>query len=415
MIDSVFLIESVREKHRQAPLLLERERYLAYLFGIGTRRERVRNVATMLLHVVRILELQSSRPVWMDEVIQGSKRWVVDSNACRRRRPGMASPYTFQVVATNWLRFQGVLLGAPKPTPRLGNLLSEFLYAMRSQRGLALETLKSYRSRILTFLSWMESHCPEFSNVRISNIEEYLDAKRSDGLSRSSVSAHCSALRTFFGYAEQQRWCNCGIRESICSPRVSRVAEHLSPPPWEEVRRLIASIGNLKPPDLRAKAMFVLFSIYGFRSAEVRGLTLEDIDWRRGSITVRRAKRGKTQQFPLQSEAGEAIALYLEKARPKCPCRSLFVTLTPPYRPVSGHSMSSIACPRIKKLGIRTQQFGPHMLRRACATQLLRTGSSLKDIADLLGHSDLRSVSSYARFDSACLKNVAMIRLRGVL
>ena len=64
--------------------------------------------------------------------------------------------------------------------------------------------------------------------------------------------------------------------------------------------------------------MFLLFSIYGLRSAEVRGLTLEDIDWRRGSINVRRAKRGKTQQFPLQSEVGEAIALYLEKARPKC-------------------------------------------------------------------------------------------------
>jgi len=36
--------------------------------------------------------------------------------------------------------------------------------------------------------------------------------------------------------------------------------------------------------------MFLLFSIYGFRSVEVRGLTLEDIDWHRGLITVRRAK-----------------------------------------------------------------------------------------------------------------------------
>jgi integrase/recombinase XerD len=409
MIDSVFLIESVREKHREAPLFAERERYLTYLFEIGTRRERVRNVATILLHVVRLLKLDSTRPVGMDEILRGCERWVGDSNACRHRR----SPYHFQLVATNWLRFQGSLITDPKPVPLFGDLLSEFLNAMRS-RGLAMETLKSYRTQISMFFNWLHPRCSDFSKVRALDIEAYLEAKR-DGWSRNTVAAHCRTLRTFFGYAEEQRWCYCGIRGSICSPRVPRIAENLSGPPWEEVRRVIASIGISKPADLRARAMFLLFSIYGLRSAEVRGLTLEDIDWRNGSMAVRRAKRGKTQQFPLQSEVGEAIALYLEKARPRCPCRTLFVTLNPPYRPVSGHSMSSIVSPRIKKLGIATQQFGPHSLRRACATQLLRTGSSLKDIADFLGHRDLRSVSNYAKFDPASLKNVADFSLRGVL
>jgi|HubBroStandDraft_6_1064221.scaffolds.fasta_scaffold84214_3 integrase/recombinase XerD len=410
MINSVFLIERICEKHRKAPCLKERERYLTYLFEIGTRRERVRNVASMLLHVVRLLKLESSRPVRMDEIVQGSKHWVDESEAPRHR----ASRYTFQVVATNWLRFQGVLLPVSKPIPPFDNLLSEFLNAMRLQRGLALETLQSYRSRISTFLNWLHSYCPEFSNVRALDIETFLEAKRADW-SRSSLAAHCAALRTFFEYAEQQRWCSYGIRQSISGPRLPRVAENLSGPPWEEVRRLIASIGTLKADDLRAKAMILLFSIYGFRSAEVRGLMLEDIDWRRGSITVRRAKREKTQQFPLQNEVGEAIALYLEKIRPKCPCRNLFVTLNPPYRPVSGHSTSAIISPRIKKLGILAEQFGPHTLRRACATQLLRTGSPLKDIADFLGHSDLRSVSSYAKFDTDSLRSVAKFSLRGIL
>jgi integrase/recombinase XerD len=409
-MDSVYLIESVREKHREAPLLAERERYLTYLFEIGTRREHVRHVATMLLHVVRLLKLESSRPVGMDEILQGCERWVREENAFRRH----GSRYAFQRVATNWLRFQGSLIAVPKPVPLFGDLLSEFLDVMHAQRGLALETLKSYRTQIQIFLKWIQPRCPEFSKVRALDIEEYLEAKRY-GWSRNTVAAHCRTLRTFFGYAEQQRWCSYGIRGSICSPRVPRIAENLSGPPWEDVRRVIASIGVSKPADLRAKAMFLLFSIYGLRSAEVRGLTLEDIDWRKGSMTVRRAKRGKTQQFPLQSEVGEAIALYLEKARPRSTCRTLFVTLNPPYRPVSGHSMSSIVSPRVKKLGIATQQFGPHMLRRACATQLLRSGSSLKDIADFLGHSDLRSVGNYARFDSASLKQVAVFSLQGVL
>jgi hypothetical protein len=69
MMDSVFLVASIREKHRTAPLLVERERYLAYLFEIGTRRERIRYVATMLLHIVRLLELDSPRLVGIDEIL----------------------------------------------------------------------------------------------------------------------------------------------------------------------------------------------------------------------------------------------------------------------------------------------------------------------------------------------------------
>jgi alpha,alpha-trehalase len=49
----------------------------------------------------------------------------------------------------------------------------------------------------------------------------------------------------------------------------------------------------------------------------------------------------------------------------------------------------------MKKLGIESESIGLHSLRHACATQLLRRGSSLRDIADFLGHRDMKSVSIY--------------------
>jgi integrase/recombinase XerD len=415
MIDFVYLTESVREKHRNAPLFVERQKYLTYLSEIGTDRKRVRHVATMLLHVVRLLRLDSPRPVEIDEVLAGNRRWMEDTGAGRHRKSGVASPYTFKVVATNWLRFQGSLVVAPEPALPFGELLPEFLCAMRSEFGLAPETLKCYRSHTLGFLKWLLLRCPEFSGVHITDIDEYLETKRSEGWSRTSIATLAKALRRFFGYAERRGWCAFGIRDSIESPRVPRIAENLSAPAWEDVRRVLAAIGDRKPADLRAKAMFLLFAIYGFRSAEVRGMTLEDIDWRRGTITVHRAKRGRVQQFPLQSEVGEAIALYLEKARPQCPCRNLFVTLKAPHQQVLGHTMWAISEHRFTRLGFASRQFGPHMLRRSVATQLLRCGSSLKDIADFLGHSNLRSVSCYAKFDSSSLWSVARFSLRGVL
>jgi len=58
-IDSVFLIPAILDQHLHAPMLKEREAYLNYLVGIGTRRERVRNIATMLLHVIRLFQFES--------------------------------------------------------------------------------------------------------------------------------------------------------------------------------------------------------------------------------------------------------------------------------------------------------------------------------------------------------------------
>jgi len=173
----------------------------------------------MLLHVMRLLKLESPRPVRMDEILQGCERWLDDPNARRHRKHGAESHYHFQLVATNWFRFQGNLLAVPEPVPPFGNLLSEFVNAMRSQRGLAFETLKSYRTQTLMFLNWVHSRCSDFSKVRAVDIEEYFDSKQSAGWSRTTVSVHCRTLRIFFGYAEHHRWCSRGTQsqESRCT------------------------------------------------------------------------------------------------------------------------------------------------------------------------------------------------------
>ena len=74
---------------------------------------------------------------------------------------------------------------------------------------------------------------------------------------------------------------------------------------------------------------------YGMRSCEIAGLRLEDFDWYNETLTVRRGKRGRVQQFPIQYEVGEAILEYLRSVRPRCSCRHLFVTRYYPHRPVS--------------------------------------------------------------------------------
>ena len=60
---------------------------------------------------------------------------------------------------------------------------------------------------------------------------------------------------------------------------------------------------------------------------------------------------------------------------------------------------------RFQALGL--PGYGPHALRRACATRLLEQGLTLKEIGDHLGHSHPDSTRLYAKVDLPHLRRVA--------
>ena len=95
---------------------------------------------------------------------------------------------------------------------------------------------------------------------------------------------------------------------------------------WRQVRHMLASLDPEKPSHARAKAILLLASIYGLRCSEIVRLTLDDLNWCDSVITIRRSKRGRVQQFPLQHEVGEAIIRYLRDVRPPSRSRAVFLT-----------------------------------------------------------------------------------------
>jgi integrase len=159
----------------------------------------------------------------------------------------------------------------------------------------------------------------------------------------------------------------------------------------------------------------MLLATYGLRSGEVRGLRLEDLDWTREVITVKRPKQRQTQCYPITESVGDAILNYLQRARPiRCTCREVFVTLKAPFRPLSSGSTHHVVSSRLHALGIETRHYGPHGLRHACAAHLVANGLSLKEVGDHLGHRSVYATRTYARVDLAGLREVATFDLGGL-
>jgi integrase/recombinase XerD len=252
------------------------------------------------------------------------------------------------------------------------------------------------------------------SKICLADVDEFLENKRVAGNLPRTIASYCAALRLFFRYAEMRGWNNSKLAPAIRSPRITRCDVAPKGPPWKDVRRVLDSDFGTTPTGLRAAAIFSLCSIYAIRRCEIVNFVLDDFDWINETFTVKRAKNGRVQQFPIQFEVGEKILRYLQNGRPPCSCRHLFVTRRPPYRPVNATILWAIVGRRMKQLGIDSEHFGAHSLRHACATQLLRQGSSLRDIADFLGHRGMRSVSIYAKHDVRSLREVAAFSLAGV-
>ncbi|HTT09281.1 MAG TPA: site-specific integrase [Burkholderiaceae bacterium] len=175
----------------------------------------------------------------------------------------------------------------------------------------------------------------------------------------------------------------------------------------EELERLIASFGSIGPSMRRADAIVRCALDLGLRSGEVARLSLDDIDWQAGTVTLRHTKGRREDVLPLPAATGQAIAAYLRKERPKTRHRMVFARhMTPREQPIGPDLVRKTIRQAYARAGLPYTR--SHLLRHTMATRLLAGGSSLKEVADVLRHRSLNTALVYAKLDSRNLIEVAL-------
>jgi site-specific recombinase XerD len=264
-------------------------------------------------------------------------------------------------------------------------------------------------------LEWLQEQDVPLRQITLGQMDRFMEQLSSKGLSRVTLATAAKALRRFLPYAHEQGWCRRDLAQGVLSPRLYRQENLPAGPAWSDVKRLIAATGGSTVGQLRNRAMLLLLAVYGLRSGEVRGLSLEDLDWPRRVLRVRRSKTARVQEYPLTTAMGQALRRYLAEARPDCARRELFLTLHEPFRQLSAGALYRITHGLMERLEISSPKHGPHALRHACASYLLNGGLSLKEVGDHLGHRHLSATQIYAKVDLVGLRSVAAFDLGGLL
>lgn len=223
----------------------------------------------------------------------------------------------------------------------------------------------------------------------------------------ASAGTVIASLRGYFRYRVSLGDAVQGLIGVLSYPanwQLSSLPKTLTP---EEVEQLVNSLGKQGRSLRRADAIVRCALDLGLRSGEIAHISLDDIDWRAGTITLRHTKGRRDDVLPLPATTGAAIVAYLEQERPKTRNRAVFVRhQTPRGEPVGPDLVRKAIRQAFAHAGLPYTR--SHLLRHSMANRLLAGGASLKEVADVLRHRSLNTTMIYAKLDSRNLAEVAL-------
>lgn len=286
-------------------------------------------------------------------------------------------------------------------------LSNEYAAYLREVRGWAASTIAHHRFVAYSFLDHLEASSVRLDSVRSSDVETYI-AQAAKRLCRASLQHEVAAVRGVLRFLSTDGRVPTGLDRQIDTPRLYRLEQLPRALPWDTVTSLLQSIDTKSAMGVRDYAMFLLIATYGLRASEVVSITLEDIHWRQGSLRIHQRKTSSPLELPLTNEVSAALVKHLRCNPPTSPFRNVFLRMRAPLGLLKPTAITEAFQALIRKSGMDTPFHGPHCLRHSFAVELLRKGTPLKTIGDILGHRTAESTAVYLRLATGDLREVSL-------
>jgi site-specific recombinase XerD len=331
---------------------------------------------------------------------------------CRRKNgysmPGGRGSRAARSVL-RYLRASGIVPPELLPDRAYTRVLEEWSAFLYRHRGLGANSVALYRRNVERFLQNLQEDAGPDSLAALSpmRVREYLQhqAPRFARVTRKNlVITLRSFLRFAFGAGYLQRDIAGAIQRVPCFT-LDRLPRG---PKWEDLPKILATVDRGTPQGRRNFAILLTLMTYGVRAGQLTSLRLDDVHWRDNRITFPAAKRGRPINAPLTAAVGDALLQYIRDGRPASRERQVFLSLVPPFRPLTAGSLYNVIAPAFNHSGIGSPHRGSHAIRHAWATRAFAQGQRLKTVADLLGHRSLESTRIYTKVDYTQLRSVGL-------
>lgn len=281
----------------------------------------------------------------------------------------------------------------------ISQAVNEYLSHLSVERGLAENTLKSYRRdlhRYARFLLRIGKETP--AAITEADVAQFAATLRTGDeghppLGTSSVARTVVAVRGFHRFLVQESSVGHDVTAAVKPPRPAmRLPKAL---PLSDIEAMIKAAGSAGTAlAMRDQALLELLYGTGGRISEIVGLDIDDLDLESAAVLLR-GKGGKQRIVPLGSYAAKAVEQYLAVSRPTLVSASTpAVFLNSRGGRLSRQSAWTVLTKSADAAGI-TADVSPHTFRHSFATHLLDGGADVRVVQELLGHASVATTQIY--------------------
>lgn len=305
----------------------------------------------------------------------------------------------------SFLRREGVVPEPPVAVLTAAAVLVEqFRLYLVGERGLSAGTITNYLHTARRFLQSVGcAESDDLAQLGASEVQAFI-LNESGRRSVASTKTLVTGLRSLLRFLHVV-----GITEDPLVGAVPTVSGWTGT--WlprgvdaSSVERLLDSCDRGTAQGCRDYAVLVVLSRLGMRIGEVAALELDDVDWRIGELVVR-GKGKRLERLPIPVDVGEALADYVQRARPPSEHPALFLRVLAPRQGLTRGALIVIVKSACRRAGI--VPVAAHRLRHTVAADLLRAGAGLSEIGQLLRHRSMASTAIYASVDTVALRELA--------
>ena len=324
----------------------------------------------------------------------------------------------------------GEPLAAPEPSAELTAALRGYLDHLAVERGVARNTLLSYRRDLQRYLLFLAAAGRNrVADVTAADVSQFLVCLRTgaDGrppLAASSAARAVVAARGWHRFLLQEGTTDADPSRDVRPPTPARRLPKALP--VESVTRLLEAAGGSAdhegPRGLRDRALLELLYATGARISEAVGLDVDDIDLGPSSgpgdadpvpsVVRLRGKGSKERLVPVGSYALRALEAYLVRGRPALAAGSaarhargaLFLNVRGGR--LSRQSAWQVLADSARRAGLPAAGVSPHTLRHSFATHLLEGGADVRSVQELLGHASVTTTQIYTLVTVDALREV---------
>lgn len=296
------------------------------------------------------------------------------------------------------LRGMGALPApAPPQTTSVDELLVEFRHYLLDERGIAATSAVSYLHVARLFL---DEHAEHLATVTAAEVMQFVTGQC---VKRSAAYVVCG-FRAFLRFCHLRGLTPVPLAGAVPSAASRRLASLPTSLDGAVVVKLLESCDRRTTFGRRDFAVLTVLIRLGLRAGEVASLELADVDWRAGELVVR-GKGPRVDRLPLPADVGEAIAAWLRRGRRACPSSNIFTRVRAPRVALTSGGVTNVVYSACRRAGL--PEVGAHRLRHTAATEMLRAGSTLAEVGQVLRHERLLTTSIYAKVDRRSLSEIA--------